>query len=60
LLLGKQGMTHTTLRPSGIAMIEGRRVDVVTEGVVLDAGVPVEVVKVEGNRVVVRSARKAN
>jgi membrane-bound serine protease (ClpP class) len=54
-LPGKVGTAHTVLRPSGIAIIDGRRVDVVTEGAVMvKAGVPVKVVEVEGNRVVVR------
>jgi membrane-bound serine protease (ClpP class) len=54
-LLNRQGTAFSTLRPSGKAQIEGRLVDVVTDGEFLDAGTPIEVVQVAGNRVVVRS-----
>jgi membrane-bound serine protease (ClpP class) len=43
------------LRPSGAAVINDKRVDVVTEGPFIDRGTPVRVVAVEGMRVVVRS-----
>jgi len=56
-LLGKQGVAQSGLRPAGVAIIEGQRVDVVTEGALIDAGTRVKVVAVEGNRVVVRQAR---
>ena len=56
LLVGRAGRTLTPLRPSGAAEIEGRRVDVVTDGVFIDAGTRVKVVSVEGARVVVTSA----
>jgi membrane-bound serine protease (ClpP class) len=42
------------LRPSGIASIDGQRVDVVTSGEHIPAGEPIEVVRDEGYRVVVR------
>lgn len=54
--LGKHGTVVTPLRPSGIAQIEGKRVDVVSEGGFIEAGDPVEVMRVDGNRVVVRKA----
>jgi membrane-bound serine protease (ClpP class) len=54
LLVGKTGETTTKLRPAGIAIIDGRRVDVVTEGEFIESGKTVEVIKVEGNRVLVR------
>jgi membrane-bound serine protease (ClpP class) len=53
-LLGKHGMTVTRCRPSGTADIEGNRVDVVAEGMMIDLNRPVEVIRVEGSRVVVR------
>ncbi len=52
--LGKNGSALSPLRPSGIAQIDGQRVDVVSEGEFIDAGDAVEVTRVEGNRVVVR------
>jgi membrane-bound serine protease (ClpP class) len=53
-LLGKTGRTSSALRPAGIAEIAGRRVDVVSEGELIDAGQPIEVIRVDGNRIVVR------
>ena len=55
-LLQKTGVTLTLLRPSGTAMIDGKRIDVVTEGHPVERGVAVKVVAVEGLRVVVREA----
>ncbi len=52
--LGKRGLAATDLRPAGIAHLNGTRVDVVSEGDFIDAGQPVEVVRVDGNRIVVR------
>jgi membrane-bound serine protease (ClpP class) len=54
--LGKQGMAVSDLRPSGIARFDGERVDVVSDGTFIQAGQPLEVVRVDGNRVVVRLA----
>lgn len=53
-LLGKEGISSTPLHPAGIAEFHGERVDVVSEGELIDAGISVKVVKVDGNRVVVR------
>ena len=53
-LLGKTGTAATVLRPSGIALIEGVRMDVVTEGDFLPEGCAVKVVSTDGNRIVVR------
>jgi len=55
-LLGRAGLTLTPLRPSGAAEIDGRRVDVVTDGVFIDAGKNIKVVSVEGARVMVTFA----
>jgi membrane-bound ClpP family serine protease len=52
--LGKQGEALTPLRPAGTAQIDGQRIDVVTDGSFISRGKPVEVVQVEGTRVVVR------
>ena len=54
-LLNQTGKALTTLRPSGTAVISGKRIDVVTEGPFIEPGTPVKVVTVEGMRVVVRS-----
>lgn len=54
-LVGKSGKTLTPLRPTGVAFINGHRVDIVTRGEFVDKETEVEVILVEGNRVVVRS-----
>jgi len=53
-LLGKRGVTQTDLRPAGVALIDGKRVDVVTEGMFVEKGASIEVASVDSNRVVVR------
>ena len=50
----KKGLAVSPLRPSGIAEIDGDRVDVVSDGPLIDAGQFVEVTRVDGNRIVVR------
>lgn len=52
--LHKRGTAVSTLRPAGIAHLDGERVDVVSDGEFIDAGEPIEVVRVDGNRIVVR------
>jgi membrane-bound serine protease (ClpP class) len=54
-LLNQSGQALTTLRPSGTAVINGKRVDVVSEGAFIQSGQPIKVVAVEGLRVVVRA-----
>ncbi|NIO11172.1 MAG: hypothetical protein GTO40_25425, partial [Deltaproteobacteria bacterium] len=52
--LGKRGTAASDLRPAGIAHFNGERVDVVSEGDFIKAGQPIEVARVDGNRIVVR------
>jgi membrane-bound serine protease (ClpP class) len=55
--LGKRGTAASPLRPAGLAHIDDERVDVVSEGEFIDAGEPLEVIRVDGNRIVVRRPR---
>ncbi len=55
-LLGQIGEAVTLLRPSGTAEFAGLRVAVVSEGDFISQGSPVQVVLVQGSRVVVRGA----
>lgn len=57
-LLGKKGQTITPLRPSGSVKIDEEKYDTVSEGSYIPAGKTVEVVKVEGYRIVVRNIDK--
>ena len=58
-LRNKIGRVVAPLRPSGIAEFEGRRVDVITEGMMVDVGTWVKCVEVRTNRVVVRPIDKS-
>jgi len=58
--LGKTGLASSPLRPAGIADIDGRRVDVVSDGEHIDAGQFIRVTRVDGNRVVVRRISNIN
>lgn len=53
-LLGKEGILLTDLRPAGTAVLDGERLDVVSEGSFVVKGTKVVVVKTEGSRIVVR------
>jgi membrane-bound serine protease (ClpP class) len=58
-LVGQGGVAATDLRPAGVAVVGAERLDVVTEGEYLAQGTPVEVVRSEGYRHVVRAVPKA-
>ncbi len=52
---GKEGTTVSALHPSGIALIDGKRVDVVSSsGEYIGKLVPISVVAVTGNQIVVK------
>ena len=53
--VGQIGVALGPLHPAGQVRIGQASVDVVTEGELIDAGSKVEVVRREGNRIVVRS-----
>jgi len=53
-ILGARGTALSDLRPSGKALIKGRRIDVVTEGDYIPKGSEIEVTEVHGARVLVR------
>ncbi|MEZ6130098.1 MAG: hypothetical protein R3C59_15545 [Planctomycetaceae bacterium] len=53
--VGDIGVTASTLRPAGKASFEDHFVDVVSDGGYIDHGVPVEIVRIAGKRIIVRS-----
>ncbi len=55
-LVGRQGTATTNLMPAGKAEFDGQLVDVIAEGMPIDRGRAVVVVKARGNRVLVRAA----
>jgi len=52
--VGKEGTTVTALHPAGIALIENKRLDVVSSGEYIGKLTPVIVTAVTGNQIVVR------
>jgi membrane-bound serine protease (ClpP class) len=59
-LRGMSGTAASLLRPAGVASIDGRRVDVLTEGGFIAAGTPVRVTRVEGARIFVEPVTLPN
>ena len=53
--LGRTGPAVSPLRPAGIAEVDGTRLDVVSDGDFIEALAEIEVTRVDGNRIVVRS-----
>jgi membrane-bound ClpP family serine protease len=51
---GKDGTTVSALHPSGIALIDGKRIDVVSSGEYIGKLVPITVIAVTGNQIVVK------
>ena len=58
-LVGKTGKAKTMMLPSGAAIIEGRTVNALSEGMPIESGQAVRVIEVRGNRVVVRIVEDA-
>lgn len=57
-LIGKIGVTVTPLRPAGMIEIDGERIDAVSVGNYIDARKKIEIIKVEGSRIVVREQKE--
>lgn len=57
-LVGKEAETLTELRPAGKVQIGDSKYDVLSEGKLVDRGKRVRVIKVEGNRIVVRQIKE--
>ena len=52
--IGREGVTHTALRPAGIGEFDGVKLNVVSDGEFIAKDRPIRVQSVEGNRIVVR------
>jgi membrane-bound serine protease (ClpP class) len=59
-LRGRYGRAASDLRPAGAAEFDGRRVDVMTEGMMVPAGAWVRCVDVKAGKVVVRQVDQPN
>ena len=52
--INKEGTTLSVLRPSGLALIEDRRLPVQSEGIFIPKGKGIVVTRIEGNTLIVR------
>lgn len=58
--VGMTGVTASSLRPTGKAMFGDQYVDVVSDGAYVDHGIKIEVIRLAGNRIIVRSVDGTN
>lgn len=56
-LLSAEGVSLTTLRPSGIANIKGNKIDVISEGEMILKDTRIKVIDVSGNRIIVKPVK---
>lgn len=56
--VGKEGVSLTVLRPSGIAYVDGTRLDVVAGGEFIPKGVKIKVKEADGARLLVERAEE--
>ncbi|MBR5345694.1 MAG: hypothetical protein IK127_07695 [Clostridia bacterium] len=54
VFLGKEGISRTTLRPTGVAEFDGVRLNVLSDGEFIPPETPVKVMRVEGSKLFVR------
>ena len=54
-LIGKEGVAITPLRPSGIAEVNGKKIDVITQGEYIISNSKIKIISVEGNKIVVEA-----
>ena len=55
-LIGKHGTARTVMLPAGAIVLDGQILDALSEGMPIEAGQPIQVTQVEGNRILVRPA----
>lgn len=52
--IGREGMAQSLLRPTGVALVDGKRLDVEAESGMIESGTAIKIVAVHANRLVVR------
>lgn len=57
-LVGRLGHAVTPLRPGGKVEVDGRVIDVISEGEFVAAGEPVEILRIDGMRTLVRKTKR--
>jgi len=53
-LIGKRGKSLTPLHPAGTILVDGKKVDVLTAGEMIDKDKVVSIIKIEGNKIIVK------
>ena len=56
--VGKRGIAISSLRPAGVGLFDQERLDVVTEGEFIEKDTPIQIIRVEGYRLVVRAVEE--
>jgi membrane-bound ClpP family serine protease len=51
--VGKEGITQTMLRPSGIALVDGEKLDVISDCEFIEKGVAIKITKLKNGRLLV-------
>lgn len=51
---GDKGKALSAMRPLGTALLGGKKLEVRTEGEIIDAGSEIEVIRVEGNKIFIK------
>jgi membrane-bound serine protease (ClpP class) len=54
--IGAKGIAASALKPSGKGIFGDKYLDVVSDGAFIDHGTPIEVIRIAGNRIIVRVA----
>jgi membrane-bound serine protease (ClpP class) len=52
-LVGREGVAESNLHPAGTALVEGRKIDVISSGVYIRKGSRIRVIEASGPRIVV-------
>ncbi|MBR4081982.1 MAG: hypothetical protein IKK21_09390 [Clostridia bacterium] len=55
IFLGREGTATTVLRPTGMADFDGVKLNVMSEGEFVPAGTKVQIVQVEGSRIIIKT-----
>lgn len=55
-LVDALGEVYTALRPAGTILVDGKRLDAVSDGEFIDKGEKIRIIQVHGNRIVVERA----
>lgn len=58
-LVGREGVARTDLRPAGLAVVDGERLDVITRGELVNAGRSIRIIEISGNRIIVRATEES-